>query len=101
MNITQIGLFFSNFALEHSLRETVEEYNYSQGPVLYDECYAKCAKMTFDFPHPHEFSENLVRYLGKIMNQTNDHRETLGFPEILTLPTPLNYRFWALKCKHH
>ena len=101
MNFTQIGLFFSNIALKHSLRETVEDYNYSQGPVLYDECYAKCAKLTFDFPHPHEFSESLVRYLGKIINQSNSnnlsngHGHALGFPEILTLPTPLNYRFWS------
>ena len=101
MNFTQIGIFFSNMTLKHSLRETVEEFSYSQGPVLYEECYAKCAKLAFDFPHPHEFSESLVQYLSKIMNQTNSnnfsngHGNALGFPEILTLPTPLNYRFWS------
>ena len=104
MNLTEFGLrtisFFSNISLEHSFRETVEKHEYNHGPVLYGDCYEKCSDLGMHLPHPHEFSENLVRYLKDFMDKSSfvnftgvsNFGDAKGVGKIFTLPSSLQYR---------
>ena len=104
MNVTEFGLrtisFFSNISLEHSFRETVEKYEYNHGLVLYGDCYEKCSDLGMHLPHPHEFSENLVRYMKDFMDKSsfinftgvNNLGDAKGVGKIFTLPSSLQYR---------
>ena len=108
MNLTKFGLrtisFISNItniSLINSFRETVEKQNYSHGPILYQECYKNCSDLGMHLPHPHEFSENLIRYMKNIMDKSNIRNFTgINYPgdaegvgKVFTLPTSLQYRF--------
>ena len=104
MNLTELSLrtisLFSNISLEKSFGETVEKHDYSHGPVLYQACYEKCSDLGMHLPHPHEFSENLVRYLKDFMDKSsfinftgvNNFGDAKGVGKIFTLPSPLQYR---------
>ena len=105
MNLTEFSLrtisFFSNISLEHSFRETVEKHEYNHGPVLYGDCYEKCSDLGMHLPHPHEYSENLVRYLKDFMDKSNminftgvnNLGDAKGVGKIFTLPSSLQYRY--------